>query len=544
MQAFDQQLSRAASRVPDYIIPPELVQAVREQRVIPFVGAGISAAAGLPAWEALLREIAAEVAEDIPYDEIARSTNGDLLQIAEYLYLRSDRSVGPLRLRMTTALQPPQSPVSSTPHVELVNLGAAQIYTTNFDELTEITFKRLGHGCQVVALPKDIAQASTKRTQVVKYHGDLRHDPTLVLTESSYYTRLDFESPLDLKFRSDLLGRSLLFMGYSFRDLNIRVIWFKLMQMMKDVPEGDRPTSYMVRIEPNPVLELLYFSVGLKTIVLDPKERATGAEDRTRLVGSFLRDLAIQASPNATIPGHSDSMFLSAGLIREVIEDLQRSRPRRRGIGITGSLTLPVSTSRLLAHVAARRIPLELASLVPPLLGELTRGSGEAPVVHARARLAINYLRAFGPRQEATIAIANTLIWQRGRDELLEYDDVPWELVWASPIPAEAATSILKSFSREIDSHRNTEYLDDDLAYMVDIAARIRDGSLVEDGQLRGDAMAQARSLIDSAAELYPSIRTFLPASGMPDVHTIREEIAEAATEGRSDEVDPDDIPF
>ena len=62
---------------------------------------------------------------------------------------------------------------------------------------------------------------------------------------------------MDLKIRADLLGRSVLFMGYSFRDINIRVIWFKLMEMMKDIPEEDRQPSYLVRLEPNPVLEVL-----------------------------------------------------------------------------------------------------------------------------------------------------------------------------------------------------------------------------------------------------------------------------------------------
>ena len=111
-------------------------------------------------------------------------------------------------------------PVSSPAHVELVNLGASQIYTTNYDDLIELTFRSLNIPANVIALPKDVAMADSEKTQIVKYHGDLRHEGTLVLTESAYYKRLDFESPMDLKFRSDILGRSVLFMGYSFRDIN------------------------------------------------------------------------------------------------------------------------------------------------------------------------------------------------------------------------------------------------------------------------------------------------------------------------------------
>ena len=126
------------------------------------------------------------------------------------------------------------SPISSTPHVELINLNPQQIYTTNYDEVIEQTYRRLEHPYSFVALPKHIAGSNKGKTQVVKYHGDLRYDQSLVLTESSYYNRLEFESPMDLKFRSDLLGQSVLFIGYSFRDINIRIIWFKLMEMMRD----------------------------------------------------------------------------------------------------------------------------------------------------------------------------------------------------------------------------------------------------------------------------------------------------------------------
>lgn len=163
---------------------------------------------------------------------------------------------------MTNALTASSSVVSSTPHVELLNLGAPQVYTTNFDDLIERTYRELHQPMEVVALSRDVATAAGKHTEVVKYYGDLRYDNTLVLTESSYYTRLDFESPMDLKFRSDLLGKSVLFIGYGFSDINIRVIWFKLMQMMRDVPKEDRSPSYIVRLEPNPVLEALFADVA------------------------------------------------------------------------------------------------------------------------------------------------------------------------------------------------------------------------------------------------------------------------------------------
>src|SRR6185295_18982593 len=267
-------------------IPEALARMARERRVIPFVGAGFSSGLGLPGWSDLLENVAehlriSDTDPQLSYAELHESPNGDPLRIAEYLYLRAGSAVGPLRLPMTTALQANCPIVESASHVELINFGAPRVYTTNFDSAIETVYRDLDEPVEVVALSRDVATGSTDTTQVVKYHGDLGHDPTLVLTESQYYKRLDFESPMDLKFRSDLLGRSVLFIGYSFSDINIRVIWFKLMQMMRDVPERDRPPSYIVRLEPNPVLEALDENVGLRTIVLDPQQEAKSEEERT-----------------------------------------------------------------------------------------------------------------------------------------------------------------------------------------------------------------------------------------------------------------------
>ena len=252
-------------------LPTELIEMVRTRRVIPFLGAGFSAPLNLPDWDTLLSKIASEIEDDLPYEEVKKFCNSDFLQIAEYYFIKSDRSIGPIRHVISRQLDPAADPLSSGAHIELVNLGAPQIYTTNYDDLIERTFRLLHQPVEVIALPKHVATALGAKTQVIKYHGDLRHEATLVLTESSYYARLDFESPMDLKFRSDLLGRSVLFVGYSFRDINIRVIWFKLMRMMKDIRTEDRPTSYIVRFSPNAVLEKLYDEVGIKSIILDPE---------------------------------------------------------------------------------------------------------------------------------------------------------------------------------------------------------------------------------------------------------------------------------
>ena len=112
-------------------------------------------------------------------------------------------------------------------------------------------------------------------TQIIKFHGDTISDSSIVLTESSYFKRLNFESPLDIKLRSDMLGKSILFIGYSLSDINIRLLIYKLDQLWQNYNLNKRPASYIFLPTPNPIQEAILKSRGIITITgegLDKKE--------------------------------------------------------------------------------------------------------------------------------------------------------------------------------------------------------------------------------------------------------------------------------
>ena len=78
------------------------------------------------------------------------------------------------------------------------------------------------------------------------------HPEQIVLTESHYEKRLTLSTPLDLRLRADLLGRVLLFIGYSFRDPNVSYL-FRLftdaLQNQVGLLPGTR--AYIVLPEPS-----------------------------------------------------------------------------------------------------------------------------------------------------------------------------------------------------------------------------------------------------------------------------------------------------
>ncbi len=126
---------------------------------------------------------------------------------------------------------------------------------------------------------RDLAKVEPGKTQIIKFHGDFSDDASLVLGETDYFNRLTFDSPLDVRFRSDALARPILFVGYSLSDLNIRLLLHRLWQIWKrSGREADRPRSYVFMAKPDPVQEAVLGEWGIEVLTEeadDPQEALT-----------------------------------------------------------------------------------------------------------------------------------------------------------------------------------------------------------------------------------------------------------------------------
>ena len=513
-------------------IPQDLIDLLKQRRVIPFVGAGFSLWHGLPNWDELLKSVSTEITDIPEYDTIKRFCNDDHLQIAEYLYIKSDKSIGPLRHKLSTLLTSKKNLTDSTHHIELINLNAQQIYTTNYDEIIEHTYSSLSHPYAFVALPKHIAAANKNKTQIVKYHGDLRYDSSLVLTESSYYSRLEFESPMDLKFRSDLLGQSVLFIGYSFRDINIRIIWFKLMEMMKDVPEQDRPSSYIVRFDRNEVLEDLYKAVGIRTIYLDPHGKAQTEDEKNNLLGQFMLELAVRTSENGKMPHSNCPMFLSRGLL-EKIQDITLRRRK--------SLRPPNPESDpYIHHASFRKIPKTLKPQVYELMARASEASAHSTAISALIRWAVSLASSSTsttPNNAVCFLIIRGLFAHNSRTILLDElaGQVPWTRIWSTRLTGNQLVIVQDRFLKEIQHHKSYGP-DMDIVYISDIATRIIEGTLETETELD---LKELKELLAQAGELYEGLTTIKTnPNGISELENVISEIEQ------DEEVDFGDIEF
>ena len=244
-----------------------LAQQIAKRNVVLFVGAGLSMNMGLPSWQQLMEK----VAEELGYDsDVLIHPDADYLQIAEY-YTLSQQGISKLQSWLQKEWEVDDKRLAnSSVHQRIVDLDFPFIYTTNFDAHIERAFElRNKKFCKIVTV-SDFVQASIDSPHIVKFHGDLGVEDSLVLTESQYFNRLSFESPLDIKFRSDMIGRSILFVGYSLKDINLRVLLYRIQKIWTlSGQTEERPTSYIFLMRPDAVQKKVLKHRGIETIEYD-----------------------------------------------------------------------------------------------------------------------------------------------------------------------------------------------------------------------------------------------------------------------------------
>ncbi len=245
-------------------VPEDLVSAVKERRVILFAGAGLSMSVGLPSWQEVMDQIGEELGVN-SRDMLRPGTSYHML--AEFYRLQHG-SIGPLRSWMDRHWSASAEKVrSSRMHELIVALDFPIIYTTNYDRNIEVAFEVHGREFIKVASARDIAKARNDVTQIVKFHGDFDDDASLVITETDYFDRLAFDTPLDIKLRYDALGRTVLFIGYSMMDINIRLLLHRLTRTwQKSGQISERPTSFAFMGSPNPMQEAILAQWGVTAL--------------------------------------------------------------------------------------------------------------------------------------------------------------------------------------------------------------------------------------------------------------------------------------
>ncbi|ENX09941.1 SIR2 family protein [Acinetobacter courvalinii] len=248
----------------------DLRKAYREKKLILFLGAGISGALGLPDWNRLI----GIMAEDLGYDQdvFKAYANNNAYILAEFYFLKRNSKFGRLRTKLDQewhSIEISKKLEESEFHKVLATSNFPLIYTTNYDEWIERAFEFYDKPFSKITNIVDLSELKVGTTQIVKFHGDFSDDSSIVLNECSYFKRMTFQDPLDIKFRSDILSNTVFFMGYSLSDNNIRNILFILNEMWNEKNRMNKPQCYILVKDHNEILDTVFRSWNILPITAE-----------------------------------------------------------------------------------------------------------------------------------------------------------------------------------------------------------------------------------------------------------------------------------
>lgn len=199
-------------------VPRHLLDELVEGSWLPIVGAGFSRNAIIQRGDAPVSwpELGAALRRDIDGTD---STSGTLEVISafEHAFGRValvDRTAGLIRAHDAKP---------GAAHLAFARVGFTNVITTNFDFLLERAYEQIGKGCLPVV---DETQLSTPNRyagpRLVKFHGDVNHPASMVITEDDYDQFLQTFPLLATSVTAMLVERTGILLGYSLDDPDTR----------------------------------------------------------------------------------------------------------------------------------------------------------------------------------------------------------------------------------------------------------------------------------------------------------------------------------
>lgn len=191
-----------------------IIEAARNNRLILFVGAGISKDSGYPLWGEVIESFGDELyGKDKDY-------NFDYLKIPQYYY----NTFG--KIKYEEKILESFDEINAKPneiHKQIDRIAPKHIITTNYDTLIE---DQLNSGIlkyEVIKKDSDVPN-SKLGNYIIKMHGDI-NERNFVLKEDDYYNyNIDFPIISQL-IQSLIVNNTLLFIGYSLSDTTFNSIY-------------------------------------------------------------------------------------------------------------------------------------------------------------------------------------------------------------------------------------------------------------------------------------------------------------------------------
>jgi hypothetical protein len=148
-------------------------------------------------------------------------------------------------------------------HAELVRLPIPELFTTNYDELIELTFRHHGVELAVSSTVEEFRAHQPVRPErhLIKLHGTISREETIVLTRDDYASSRRSRLQMFEHLSHEVHYASFLFVGFSLTDPNLSVIRDDARLAMGD----DMPASFLAQQQPDPIVRRYLDSLDVRT---------------------------------------------------------------------------------------------------------------------------------------------------------------------------------------------------------------------------------------------------------------------------------------
>ncbi|WP_380872110.1 hypothetical protein ACFB49_30580 [Sphingomonas sp. DBB INV C78] len=178
-----------------------------------FVGAGVSMGAGYPSWASLLTEVGEELG-------VKSGELHDLAALAQWS-IQENGSATQVRnvIKEQIGVEYPVPPT-----LEIISrLPVKYIWTTNYDRLVERAFGAVNRPIDTVSGAADLAlRATPGASRLFKMHGSIERLDDVVISTDDYELYRSKRGAFLPLLQAHLSSMSMLFLGISFTDPNIR----------------------------------------------------------------------------------------------------------------------------------------------------------------------------------------------------------------------------------------------------------------------------------------------------------------------------------
>ncbi len=206
-------------------------QAKEENRLVIFVGAGVSSNSGIPQWEGLIQQFAKNLVyykckkcefgkkdKNCAKSKNCQINSDEYLKIPQYYYNKHKRKYFDI-IRNVLGI-----PVKSNDLNRIImQLEPKHIITTNYDKLIENTNSANRAIYKVIYKDEDLLDTYSNN-YIIKMHGDIEEPENIVLKEDDYLSYSQKHILIETIIKSLLLDHTFLFVGYALNDYNLKLI--------------------------------------------------------------------------------------------------------------------------------------------------------------------------------------------------------------------------------------------------------------------------------------------------------------------------------